>query len=139
MSLLILFHCNLGYVFLSFDWIKTIIIISNARDMLGGEMLKLRFDSYISFAPEGWKCILRGPDFKFFPETHAFGACSLLKILLKTLDLLVYTSSCVAFFLTQWEKSTVIFPTRPRISFWPRTFSNNFLVTWAHKEFAYLS
>ena len=25
--LLILFHCNLGYVFLSFDWIKTIIII----------------------------------------------------------------------------------------------------------------
>ena len=25
--LLILFHCNLGYAFLSFDWIKTIIII----------------------------------------------------------------------------------------------------------------
>ena len=25
--LLILFHCNLGYVFLSFDWIKTITII----------------------------------------------------------------------------------------------------------------
>ena len=24
---LIHFHCNLGYVFLSFDWIKTIIII----------------------------------------------------------------------------------------------------------------
>ena len=27
MYLLIHFHCNLGYVFLSFDWIKTIIII----------------------------------------------------------------------------------------------------------------
>ena len=27
--LLILFHCNLGYVFLSFDWIKTIIISSS--------------------------------------------------------------------------------------------------------------
>ena len=25
--LLLHFHCNLGYVFLSFDWIKTIIII----------------------------------------------------------------------------------------------------------------
>ena len=27
MYLLILFHCNLGYVFLSSDWIETIIII----------------------------------------------------------------------------------------------------------------
>ena len=30
---------------------------------------------------------------------------------------LFYTYSCVAFFLTQWEKSTVIFPMQPCISF----------------------
>ena len=27
------------------------------------------------FALECWKCTLRGPDFKIFPETHIFGAC----------------------------------------------------------------
>ena len=26
------------------------------------------------FAPECWKCILRSPDFKIFPETHTFSA-----------------------------------------------------------------
>ena len=50
------------------------------------------------FAPECWKCILRGSDFKIFPETRAFAAsffhypstpnfCHLLKILLKTVGL----------------------------------------------------
>ena len=55
------------------------------------------------FASECWKCILRGPDFKFFPETHTFAVhklhlclkffpslptpkICLLKILLKTLE-----------------------------------------------------
>ena len=49
------------------------------------------------FASECCKCILRGPDFNFFPETHTFGVrklplcllqsfCHLLKILLKTLE-----------------------------------------------------
>ena len=50
------------------------------------------------FAPECWECILRGSDFKIFPETRVFSAiffhsqstpnrgfCYPLKILLKTL------------------------------------------------------
>ena len=54
------------------------------------------------FAPECWKCILRGPDFKIFPVTSNFGhwqaaplprvffLLHLLKILLKTLWCLLY-------------------------------------------------
>ena len=61
------------------------------------------------FAPECWKCILRDPDFKIFPETCTFGARQssfaasffllhllqsfylLFKILLKTLTLCTCT------------------------------------------------
>ena len=43
-------------------------------------------------------------------------------------------------FLKQWEKSTVIFPMQPCISFAcvQELFFNNFFVTWGQKEFAYL-
>ena len=51
-------------------------------------------------------------------------------------DVFVYTSSSVAFFLMQREKSTVIFPTH-FICVWLRTCFNNFFMTWAHKEFAW--
>ena len=53
--------------------------------------------STLIFAPECWKCTLRGQDFKFFPETPAFSTsffllhllqsfCHPLKTLLKTLS-----------------------------------------------------
>ena len=52
-------------------------------------------------------------------------------------DLFVYTSSRLAFFLMQWVKSTV--PCDLALNFRvAKNFFNNFFVTWAQKEFAYL-
>ena len=79
-------------------------------------MLSLNKKNYVFcsntliFAPKCWKCILRGPDFKIFPETCTFAArffllhilqsfCYLLKILLKTLIMCNLTNFCfVTFF-----------------------------------------
>ena len=36
------------------------------------------------FAPECWECILRGSDFKIFPETRAFAAIFFILHLLQT-------------------------------------------------------
>ena len=120
--------------------------VLNAQDVLRGGDVETLIWLIHKFCSRMLEMHSKRPRFQIFPETHAFGTCksclchwfffllhllqsfcNLLKILLKTLDLLVYTSSCVAFFLTQWEKSTVIFPTRPCISFWPRTFST---ISW---------
>ena len=60
-------------------------------------MMSVFCSNTLIFAPECWKCILVGPDFKNFPETQAFAGsffplhllqsfCHLLKILLKTLS-----------------------------------------------------
>ena len=35
-------------------------------------MMSVFCSNTLILTPECWKCILRGPDFKIFPETHAF-------------------------------------------------------------------
>ena len=51
-------------------------------------------------------------------------------------DLFVYTSSSLAFFLMQWVKSTVIFPSRPCLKLIrvAKNYFNNFFVTWAQRN-----
>ena len=40
-------------------------------------MMSVFCSNTLILAPECWKCILRGPDFKIFPETHTFAGLSI--------------------------------------------------------------
>ena len=82
------------------------------------------------FAPKCWKCILRGPDFKIFPETCTFAArffllhilqgfCYLLKILLKPWSCCNLTNFCFVTFFSAW-----LFCSTVKV-FWSTSFTKN--------------
>ena len=45
------------------------------------------------FAPEFWECILRGSDFKIFPETRAFAVIFFILHLLQTVAFATHLKS----------------------------------------------
>ena len=60
------------------------------------------------FAPECWKCILRGPEFKVFPETCAFAVCFFPSLPTPKLDV---KSCCLTNSMTSaWHGSQLLCP-----------------------------
>ena len=73
------------------------------------------------FAPECWKCILRGSDFKIFPETGAFAAsffsCSIYSKLLLSIKNLIENPG----FGERGLLIINVYMGRPRPEVWPLT------------------
>ena len=49
-----------------------VIMCSVTEEKRQNLMMSVFCSNTLILTPECWKCILRGPDFKIFPETHAF-------------------------------------------------------------------